>query len=567
MNKPVSIQTSSSDFPRFIRDGSYYVDKTLLVQDIVENNRQVMLYTRPRRFGKSLNQSMLKAFFDIQAADENRPLFDGLAIAENRKLCEKHQGKYPVIMLSFSGCTLKGFEENCQAIARKLYSALLPFESIIREAFPKGEKIVSDIHEFLYQKTPAMSNTDILRLLSEFLHQYYGRPCILLLDEYDVPLQSAFLSGYYEKMVDVLRPLMTATFKDNPHLQWGILTGCLKIAKESIFTGLNNPYINTVLTKSQSAECFGFTQKEVDTLLEAAGLAEHKGLVKEWYDGYLFGDKEVYNPFSVVNFVAASLDAGQAMPKAYWANTSGNDIIRNLLMLSDKEETQEKLQTLIDGGTITLPVTENTVFRDMENDPATIWSTMLFTGYLKPARPMPPNAAFVPMTLPNYEVRNLMETTILSWLTHDYHPHSTPLMEALLRGDAAAAQKALNLHLEETISCRDFIEQYYHGFLTGLLAAAKGQYRTVSNYESGDGYPDIQVGALDNSICAILEVKQTGDESKIQSLLAEADHQFRTRRYERARLRYDSIIGYAVVFCRKRCTLRRIASENAETLS
>jgi len=558
MKKPVSIQTSSSDFPRFIRDGSYYVDKTLLVQDIVENNRQVTLYTRPRRFGKSLNQSMLKAFFDVQTADENRPLFDGLAIAENRKLCEKHQGKYPVIMLSFSGCTRNDFENNCQTITLNIRSALTPFAQIIHDYRNQDFPDIETLRSFLFSASPTFPNTSIFRQLTELLHKYYGCPCILLLDEYDVPLQSAFLSGYYEKMVDILRPLMTATFKDNPHLQWGILTGCLKIAKESIFTGLNNPYVNTVLTQSQSAESFGFTQVEVDALLEAAGLTEHKRLVKEWYDGYLFGDKEVYNPFSVVNFVAATLDAGQAMPKSYWANTSGNDIIRNLLRLGDLEETQTMLQTLIDGGTITLPVTENTVYRDMENNPETIWSTMLFTGYLKPAKPMPPNAAYVPMTLPNYEVRDLIENTILSWLKNDYRPHSTPLMEALLKGDVAAAEKALNLHLEETISCRDFIEQYYHGFLTGLLAAAKGQYRTVSNHESGDGYPDIQVGALDNSICAILEVKQTSDESKIQSLLAEAEHQFRTRRYERARLRYDSIIGYAVVFFRKRCTLKLI---------
>ena len=558
MKKPVSIQTSSSFFPRFIEDGSYYVDKTLLIQDIVENNRQVALYTRPRRFGKSLNQTMLQAFFDLQTAEQYKHLFDGLAIAKNRELCEKHQGKYPVIALSFSGCTRQEFDDNCQSITWQIRSAMTPFASIIHDYqktdFPDSEFL----RGFLYAEIPALTNMKILRQLSEFLHKYYGRPCILLLDEYDVPLQSAFLSGYYEKMVDVIRPLMTAALKDNPHIQWAILTGCLRIAKESIFTGLNNPYVNTVLTRDPSAERFGFTQAEVDALLDAARLGEHRELVKKWYDGYLFGTKEVYNPFSVVNYVSYTLDAGEAMPKAYWANTSGNDIIRNLLMLSDHDETRERLQTLIDGGVITLPITENTVYHEMENNPDTLWSTMLFTGYLKPASPVPPNSRFVPMMLPNYEVRDLIENTILTWLERDFRPHATPLMEALLKGDATAAQKQLNLHLQETISCRDFLEYYYHGFLTGLLAAVRGQYRTISNYEAGDGYPDIQVGTLDNSICAILEVKQTTDEAKIQEQLALAEEQFRTRRYERARLRYDTIIGYAVVFCRKSCVLRCI---------
>ncbi|MBR4222858.1 MAG: AAA family ATPase [Victivallales bacterium] len=562
MNKPVSIQTSSSFFPRFIEDGSYYVDKSLLIQDIVENNRQVVLYTRPRRFGKSLNQTMLQAFFDLQTAEQYKHLFDGLAIAKNRELCEKHQGKYPVIALSFSGCTRKEFEDNCQSITRNIYSAFSPFEAIVRKGISKNDKGVEEICEFLSQDTPALTNLHILRHLSAFLHQYYGRPCILLLDEYDVPLQSAFLSGYYEKMVDVIRPLMTAALKDNPHIQWAILTGCLKIAKESIFTGLNNPYVNTVLTRDPSAERFGFTQAEVDALLHAARLEDHRELVKKWYDGYLFGTKEVYNPFSVVNYVSYTLDAGEAMPKAYWANTSGNDIIRNLLMLSNQDETRERLQTLIDGGVITLPITENTVYHDMESNPDTLWSTMLFTGYLKPAKPVPPNSRFVPMTLPNYEVRDLIENTILTWLEHDYRPQATPLMEALLKGDAPAAQKQLNLHLQETISCRDFLEYYYHGFLTGLLAAVRGQYRTLSNYEAGDGYPDIQVGTLDNSICAILEVKQTTDESKLLEQLALAEEQFRTRRYELARMRYDTIIGYAVVFCRKSCVVKRIPPES-----
>ncbi|MBR4221314.1 MAG: AAA family ATPase [Victivallales bacterium] len=522
----VHIQTSSSDFPQFIEDGSYYVDKTLLVQEIIEQNRQVVLYTRPRRFGKSLNQNMLQAFFDVQTAEKYKHLFDGLAISKNTKLCEKHQGKYPVIKLSFASATMKSFEDNRLQLATILKKTLWPFFRIINSEetaiFPQHDDLCKAL-----KTTTSVFDANLLLTLTEFLHLYYGQKCIILLDEYDVPIQTAFLHGYYEEMLDIMRPIMTSTFKDNPHLRWGVITGCLKVAKESIFTGFNNPYVNTILSNCQSQEHFGFTQQEVDELLRAAELSNCNGIVKKWYDGYLFGRNEVYNPFSVVNFVATTLDAGEPQPRSYWANSSGNDIIRRLLRLLPVSGVRDNFQALIDGKSITLPITENTVFRDMDNDPATLWSTMLFTGYLKPAAPVPADAVSAPMVLPNNEVKNLIERIILSWLREDFRPQVTPLIEALLKGDAATAQNELSRHLRETISCRDFLEQYYHGFLTGLLAAASSKYRTSSNLESGDGYPDIQIGALDYSTAAVLEVKHTSDEAKLTATLDEVEKQFR----------------------------------------
>lgn len=553
----VHIQTSSSDFPQFIEDGSYYVDKTLLVQEIIEQNRQVALYMRPRRFGKSLNQNMLQAFFDVQTAEKYKHLFDGLAISKNTKLCEKHQGKYPVIKLSFASATMKSFEDNRLQLATILKKTLWPFFRIINSEetaiFPQHDDLCKAL-----KTTTSVFDANLLLTLTEFLHLYYGQKCIILLDEYDVPIQTAFLHGYYEEMLDIMRPIMTSTFKDNPHLRWGVITGCLKVAKESIFTGFNNPYVNTILSNCQSQEHFGFTQQEVDELLRAAELSNCNGIVKKWYDGYLFGRNEVYNPFSVVNFVATTLDAGEPQPRSYWANSSGNDIIRRLLRLLPVSGVRDNFQALIDGKSITLPITENTVFRDMDNDPATLWSTMLFTGYLKPAAPVPADAVSAPMVLPNNEVKNLIERIILSWLREDFRPQVTPLMEALLKGDAATAQNELSRHLRETISCRDFLEQYYHGFLTGLLAAASSKYRTSSNLESGDGYPDIQIGALDYSTAAVLEVKHTSDEAKLTATLDEAEKQFRSRHYDDIRHDYQNFHGYAVAFCRKQCLVKRI---------
>ncbi len=556
----VHIQTSSSDFPQFIEDGSYYVDKTLLVQEVIEQNRQVVLYTRPRRFGKSLNQNMLQAFFDVQTADQYKHLFDGLAISKNTKLCEKHQGKYPVIKLSFARATMKSFEKNCQQVATCIQDAVYAFKNIILdENAPKDPKR-DLLYDFLYERIPTITDTSLLLKLTEFLHDHYKQKCIVLLDEYDVPIQTAFLHGYYEEMLDIMRPIMTSTFKDNPHLRWGVITGCLKIAKESIFTGFNNLYVNTILTDNIGDEFFGFSQQEVDELLLAAEMPECHDIVKKWYDGYRFGSKEVYNPFSVVNFVASTMNAPNRLPQplCYWANTSGNDIIRRLLRLLPATGVRDNFQALIDGQSITLPITENTVFRDMDNDPATLWSTMLFTGYLKPAAPVPADAVSAPMVLPNNEVRNLTERIILSWLREDFRPQVTPLMEALLKGEAATAQNELSRHLRETISCRDFLEQYYHGFLTGLLAAASNKYHTSSNLESGDGYPDIQIGALDYSTAAVLEVKHTSNEAKLNATLDEAEKQFRSRHYDDVRHDYQNFHGYAVAFCRKQCLVKRI---------
>ncbi|MBQ7651785.1 MAG: AAA family ATPase, partial [Victivallales bacterium] len=303
MGNNVIIQTTSSDFPSFLEDGCYYVDKTLLVKDIVNGARQVSLFTRPRRFGKSLNQSMLQAFFDVQTAEKNAHLFDNLAISSDKELCEKHQGKYPVIKLSFASVVMDTAEKNFEQLFWKLKEGLDPFYSILNDSNNNKYLNQDVLKSFVNSTTPSMNNLSIIRQLTEFLHHYYGSKCVVLLDEYDVPLQTAFRLKYYDQMLPVIRALMTSTFKDNPHLQYGVITGCLKIAKESIFTGFNKPYVNTILTNDTNGERFGFTQDEVDDMLRTCDLWNCRDIVKEWYDGYRFGRNEVYNPFSVANFM------------------------------------------------------------------------------------------------------------------------------------------------------------------------------------------------------------------------------------------------------------------------
>ena len=406
----------------------------------------------------------------------------------------------------------------------------------------------------------------IIRQLTEFLHQYYGSKCVVLLDEYDVPLQTAFRLKYYDQMLPVVRALMTSTFKDNPHLQYGVITGCLKVAKESIFTGFNNPYVNTILTNDTNGERFGFTQAEVDDMLHACDLWNCRDIVKEWYDGYRFGSNEVYNPFSVANFMDATLLAPDRAPQTlpFWSNSSGNDILRDILLADASDDTFRKMQILLDGGTITLPVVENTVYRDFESNPETLWSTMLFTGYLKPAALCPPNAREIAMEIPNKEVRQIIEETFLAWMRKALRPvaSSRPLLDAFMDGNAEKVQSEFARQLRLSISCRDCFWSFYPAFLQGLLmAVAEPDYAIVSNREVGDGIPDLLVMAKDNSACAILEIKSCRNPDDLSGTLADAERQFIDRKYgedDSLNERFDSLYGFAIACSRKQCTIKSI---------
>ena len=565
MNNNVIIQTTSSNFPSFIENGCYYVDKTLLVKDIVSRARQVSLYTRPRRFGKSLNQSMLQAFFDVQNAEMNAHLFDNLAISSEKEICEKHQGKYPVIKLSFASLVMNTIDENFEQLFWKLEEGLTPFRSILND--PKnGNYPNQDVLKNFVNSTTPISNHSIIRQLTEFLHQYYGSKCVVLLDEYDVPLQTAFRLKYYDKMLPVVKSLMTSTFKDNPHLQYGVITGCLKVAKESIFTGFNNPYVNTILTNDTNGERFGFTQSEVDDMLQACDLWNCRDIVKEWYDGYRFGRNEVYNPFSVANFMDATLLAPDREPQTipFWSNSSGNDILRDILLADTSDDTFRKMQILLDGGTVTFPIVENTVYRGFESNPETLWSTMLFTGYLKPAAIFPPNTREIAMEIPNKEVRQIIEETFLKWMKKSLRPmaNSRPLLDAFLNGDEEKVQSEFGRQLRLSISCSDCFWSFYPAFLQGLLmAVASTDYSVVSNREVGEGIPDLILMAKDNSACAIMEIKSCRNPEALQATLTDAERQFTDRKYgedDSLIERFDNLYGFAIACSRKQCMIKAL---------
>ena len=564
VNMSLTIQTTISDFPEFIRSGSYYVDKTLLIRDIIANERRVCLYARPRRFGKSLNQSMLCSFFNLLTAEEYSRLFDGLAISSEREICEMHQGKYPVIKLSFASVVGGSLDDNLVQMARCIRNGLAPYYPLFAKLEAGTFAHCEDVMRFFNSPVPSMLNTDILLQATELLHDYYGKKCVVLLDEYDVPLQTAFQRGYYDLFMHSMRALMTSTFKDNANLQYGIITGCLKIAKESIFTGFNNPYVNTILTDDGFGERFGFTQDEVDGMLEACNLMECRELVREWYDGYRFGKTDVYNPYSVACFLAAALRSSDnvSKPLPYWANTSGNDIIRDLLMSDKTDETFRKMQLLLEGRTVKLPVAENTVYRDFESSPETLWSTMLFTGYLKPAADSALEGGLIALEIPNREVAQIIEAVFLQWMRRELHPVSSasPLLEAFVSGDVEKVEEEFSRQMRLSISCRDCSWNFYPAFLQGLLTAVAGPgYSIVSNREIGEGIPDILIKANNASCCVIIEIKSCKEPDMLSATLDSAIRQFKERGYgedEALNEQFDVLYGFAIACSRKQCMVK-----------
>ena len=503
---------------------------------------------------------MLQAFFDVQKAEENADLFDGLAISRETELCRQHQGKYPVISLSFKNCSQRDILRDQHALISAVKDAISPFAQLIYDAnqqlFPARASLV----QMLESPTTSLASPGILKDLSAFLHQHYKQPCVILLDEYDVPLQDAFLNGFYDEMLPFVRALMMDTFKDNPHLRWGVITGCLKIAKESIFTGLNNPYVNTILNTGPGSERFGFTTSEVESFLDAAGLQECREIVRQWYDGYLFGETEIYNPLSVAFFISGTLEDPRHTPQAagHWINTSGNDIIRSLLLSDRSARTARQMQELLDGGDVELPITENTVYSEFGSDPDVLWGTMLFTGYLKPSAPVPPGAKSALMRIPNHEVHEAIAERFMSWLKKDYRPVKVgvPLLDALLDGDTGRASEHLSRLLSSLISCRNFHGEYYQAFLHGILAGASADFDVFSDYPAGDGYVDLMVAAKDYSRCVLIEVKTTAVPDRLEETLKAAVRQFKERRYGDDTLicaQYTRVQGYAFACSRREC--------------
>ena len=552
---------------REIRTGGfYYVDKTGLIKTLLENPGKVNLFTRPRRFGKTLNMSMLKYFFEAGSdvmPFNNGLLFDGLEISNEKELCKKYMGKFPVISITLKGATGERFEDAKVMLRRIIGKEAMRFRFLL-----KSDRI-DDAERSQYEALVSMDNTgaftmsdellkDSLQTLSQLLQRHYGQSVIMLIDEYDVPLDKAYQLGYYDSMVELVRILFGNAFKTNDSLNFAVLTGCLRISKESIFTGLNNFKVYTV-KDVRYKEFFGFTDVEVRQMLEYYGFSDQYDAVKEWYDGYLFGNLGIYCPWDVINYCGDLRDGSVTEPQNYWVNTSSNDIIRRFLSRADAT-TRDEIELLINGGHVKKMVHQELTYRDLDSDIDNLWSILFTTGYL--TQDEEDEEGISSLVIPNREIRWIYVQQIRKWFK-DESRKDTQKLENLRRAfeenNTAAIEKEFAFYLRKTISIRDtnvkkeMKENFYHGVLLGLFGNIDG-WKVKSNAESGDGYSDISVEVEDQEIGIVIELKYA-ENAAFDSACREALEQIHDNHYEEA-LADDgmtTIYRYGIACYKKRC--------------
>ena len=543
---PVGIDS----FEKLRREDFYYVDKSRMIVDLMANWGEVNLFTRPRRFGKTLNMSMLKCFFEIGT---DKSLFDGLAVSKEKELCEKYMGKYPVVFVSLKGVDGLTFED-----AYRRLRGIIREEALRLSFLKSSEKLdEDDLRSFLRILSEQDTSADMvgsLRMLCTLLEKHYGQKPILLIDEYDVPLDKAYYHGYYPQMIDLIRAMFQAALKTNSSLFFAVLTGCLRVSKESIFTGLNNLMVHSISDPSFD-EYFGFTDEEVGKMLSDYGLEAHHQEAREWYDGYRFGGQDVYCPWDVINYVYALRVDPQAEPKAYWLNTSGNAMVRELISKSADGTTQMEIERLIEGETITKTLNEQLTHNEIRSSIGNIWSLLYMTGYLTTAQK--PSGGRYALRIPNREVRQIYMQQVLSWFNHKVESETdklTNLYAAFETGDTETIKEILDEQLLDTVSFYDARESFYHGFLLALLSTC-ANWNVSSNIETGKGRSDIIVGRKDRKIGFVVEVKDVKDEEKLESACEAALRQIDERDYTAIlrRFRVKEIRKYAIAFWDKEC--------------
>lgn len=548
---PVGIE----DFKELREENFYYIDKTGLIRDLLNSWGKVNLFTRPRRFGKTLNMSMLKNFLEIGA---DKALFDGLAIAEERELCETYMGKFPVVFLSLKSVEGLTFEDAYEMLRRVLRSEMLRL-SFLAESDRISEKEKYSFRRFLDEQDTREDVQDSLKMLSGLLYGYYGRKVILLIDEYDVPLDKAFQHGYYREMTALIRSLFSQALKTNDALYFAVLTGCLRVSKESIFTGLNNFKVLSV-ADARYDEHFGFTDAEVKQLLQDYCLEGHLKETKEWYDGYRFGQIDVYCPWDVINHVDRLRGEPDAEPQAYWINTSSNDLVKRFVDRADKT-TQNEIERLIAGEAIEKTVRLELTYDEIDNSIDNLWSVLFTTGYL--TQTGKPENGIYKLIIPNREVREVYIHQIQEWFRETFVQDEKPMQvfcQAFLDGNAEEIQKRLTVILGRMISVMDTKarddqkENFYHGLLLGLLRSAS-KWLILSNAESGEGFSDILIEPEDPDVGIVIEVKYASSVSELDKACNKAMSQIRSRRYDK-KLRNDGredILAYGIAFQKKRC--------------
>ena len=555
MKLPVGID----QFDKLIKSGFYYVDKTRLIEQLLQNLGEVNLFTRPRRFGKTLNMSMLKSFFEIGT---DKTLFDQLYIAANKELCEEYMGQYPVIFLSLKGVDGLNFEE-----AKSMLKITIRTEAQRHYELKKSEK-VSEENRKLFNDILSGEDErieDSLRMLSQILFEHYGKKSIILIDEYDVPLDKAFQHGYYKEMVSLLQGLFGQALKTNEFLQFAVLTGCLRVSKESIFTGLNNFKVVSI-TDSRFDEQFGFTDEEVQRLLADYHLKDHIEETKEWYDGYHFGDSDVYCQWDVVNHVDCLLEDPNAEPQSYWINTSGNDLVKRFIDKADKT-TRNEIERLIAGDMIEKSIRMELTYDEIDNTIDNLWSVLFTTGYLTKIGEVkvPDSESYAyRLVIPNKEVREVFILQIQEWFKAVVAKDDDTmklLSRAILDKDERQIARQLNIVMSRMISILDtkapddMKENFYHGLLLGLLRGSNPDWLIKSNRESGDGFSDILIEPEDPDAGIVIEVKYTKEMKELDAACEAAMAQIKNKRYDEALRDEDrcDILAYGIAFCRKRC--------------
>ena len=553
MNDTLKLPVGIDDFKKIREAGFYYVDKTKLIEQLLQSWGEVTLFTRPRRFGKTLNMSMLKSFFEIGA---EKSLFQGLYISEKEKLCAEYMGKYPVIFLS-----LKGVEGLHFADAQKMLMTIINNEVRRHYYLKTSDKLtVEDRKQFEKMLLNEDVNlVDSLRLLSQLLYLHYDQKVVILIDEYDVPLDKAFKNGYYQEMVSLIRGLFGQALKTNEFLQFAVLTGCLRVSKESIFTGLNNFEINSIVD-IEHEEGFGFTDAEVMQMLKYYHCTNRYSDIKEWYDGYHFGNADIYCPWDVINFVKKLLTDSNAKPSAFWINSSGNDLVKLFVDKAD-QSTKDEIERLVAGESVTKRIRLDLTYDEIENSIDNVWSVLFTTGYLTNIGN--PESGVYELVIPNREVHEVFVLQIQEWFQRSVaKEESMPeFSKAILEADAEGLQKQLNVIMSRMISVLDTKareeqkENFYHGLLLGLLRGSNPDWLIKSNRESGDGYSDILIEPENPDAGIIIEVKHAASIGGLDKACENAMAQIKNRRYDEA-LRENGrceILAYGIAFHKKRC--------------
>ncbi len=553
--KEIKIPIGRSGFADIRKNGYYYIDKSYLVRDILKmNGRQVTLITCPRRFGKTLGMSMLSEFFDIRK--DSKELFAGLSISKDNHLCKSWMNQYPTLFLSLKSVDgldfMKAYDKLTAIIADLYKEHLYLTESEKVDAFSK-----ETYFQVAAQKASQGTIENSLLNLTRMMHTYYGKPVILLMDEYDVPLTKASDNGYYKEMLDVMRGIMQAV-KDNEALKFAVITGCLRIAKESIFTGTNN-FVPDSISDTRLNEYFGFTQKEVDLVLKDTGLVNYTEVLKEWYDGYHFGDCDVYCPWDVMNHVERLMLNVRAKPVGYWKNSSDNGIIRMFIEFAGETITR-KLETLLSGGYVVQKVEEELTYNELLRSEENLWSMLYLTGYLTCVRegqlksPLPEGC--LALSIPNREIKEIFETTIGKWFQESVQKWERKvLFGAVWKGDACTLTEEMSKLLRKTISYYDYQEAFYHAFFAGIFAGAG--YVVESNREHGEGRSDVVVQDYQGDRIAVFEVKYAKSLDGLEKSCEEAIAQMDRRMYgEEFQDDYSKVLCYGISFFKKRCFVK-----------